>query len=182
MKNRFSPRRRRLHSFTLVELLVVIAIIILLGGLMQPAIRTALQKAQSTSCMSNLRGLGVAANLAATDNNNLYPQINQTAPPLPYPNTVQGFVGVLGPYGIATNNIQCPTDMGQNPSAFSKYNSSYEWDPVFDDETPGIAVIYISPTVVVPVNSNRVRLAMDFNPIHRGRPNVLFGDGHVTFH
>jgi len=72
--------------------------------------------------------------------------------------------------------------MGQNPSAFTMYGSSYEWDPVYDDETPGIPVIYISPTVVVPVNSNRVRLAMDFNPIHKGRPNVLFGDGHVSFH
>ena len=179
---RFSPRRRRLHSFTLVELLVVMAIIALLGGLFEPALRTAMEKAQSTKCMNNLRSIGVAANLAANDNNNLYPQINQTAPPPPYPSTVPGLVGVLGPYGISTNSIQCPVDMGLNPSAFSLYGSSYEWDPVYDDETPGIPVIYISPTVVVPVNSNRVRLAMDFNPIHKGRPNVLFGDGHVSYH
>jgi prepilin-type processing-associated H-X9-DG protein len=53
---------------------------------------------------------------------------------------------------------------------------------VFDNEPINATVVYITPTVSIPVNSSRVRLAMDFTPIHHGRPNVVYGDGHVAEH
>jgi prepilin-type N-terminal cleavage/methylation domain-containing protein/prepilin-type processing-associated H-X9-DG protein len=177
-------RRYHLLAFTLVELLVVIAIISLLVTLALPSMTAAMQKARSMKCAANLRAIGLAASQCATDNNNQYPAINQAAAPV-YPSGTPGvtnLIGALGPYGISTNSIQCPIDMQSQASAFSKYQSSYEWDPVFDNEPVNSTVIYITPTVAVPVNSSRVRLAMDFNAIHRGRPNVVYGDGHVSSH
>jgi prepilin-type N-terminal cleavage/methylation domain-containing protein/prepilin-type processing-associated H-X9-DG protein len=175
-----SRRKRHLASFTLVELLVVIAIIGLLVSLSQPALAMALKKAQSIKCSVNLRSIGTAVSLAATDNNNTYPEINQTAPPLPYGSDVQGIVGVLGPYGITANSVECPSDilMGKG-SSFTQYGSSYEWMPAFDDEAVNATVIYINPGTAIPVNSSRVRLCTDFNGLHRGHPNALYGDGHV---
>jgi prepilin-type N-terminal cleavage/methylation domain-containing protein/prepilin-type processing-associated H-X9-DG protein len=176
----FYLKRTRV-AFTLVEILVVIAIIALLVGLSGPAFSKAMAKANSMKCASNLRSIGIAASQAATDNGNAYPEIDQAAAPI-YSPPGPSLITALGPYGIVTNSIQCPMDMQSSPSAFSKYGSSYEWDPVFDDEELNATVIYVSPTYTIPINSSRVRLVTDFNPVHRSHVNAVYGDGHVSTH
>ena len=68
----FSRRNRR-RSFTLIELLVVIAIIAILAAILLPALQAARGRANSTSCLSNMRQLGQIYNFYSEDYNYYLP-------------------------------------------------------------------------------------------------------------
>jgi len=55
------------RGFTLIELLVVIAIIAILAAILFPVFARAREKARQTSCLSNLKQLGLASNMYAQD-------------------------------------------------------------------------------------------------------------------
>lgn len=57
----------RSKGFTLIELLVVIAIIAILAAILFPVFARAREKARQTSCLSNLKQLGLAAHMYAQD-------------------------------------------------------------------------------------------------------------------
>ncbi len=66
------PMRRR-AGFTLIELLVVISIIALLIAILLPALGAARQAAQSTTCLSNTRQMGLAIQMYADEYNGFFP-------------------------------------------------------------------------------------------------------------
>jgi prepilin-type N-terminal cleavage/methylation domain-containing protein len=65
--------KRNRNGFTLIELLVVIGIIGILAGLLLPGLANAKAQAKATTCINNLRQLGIGLKLYVDDNNSRFP-------------------------------------------------------------------------------------------------------------
>jgi general secretion pathway protein G len=189
------------RGFTLIELLVVIAIIAILAALIFPTFARARAKARETQCKSNLKQLGLAVEMYASDYDGLYP-FAVDAPDSHCPQIWDGFPkwqaliphmprvkDVLQPYLHNREVLHCASDSGYShlentpyeidaePVAFQAVGSSYHY-------RTELAFTRTGPSLLA--NPSETNVLMDgHGSWHGGRKyvdgrwNVLYGDGHV---
>jgi prepilin-type processing-associated H-X9-DG protein len=135
--------RRATTAFTLVELLVVIGIIALLISILLPALGKARKQAQTTSCMSNLRQIGIAYRFYAEANKGYLPYIRNNVwiaePSQPQPEQDLYWFKALAPFiskGYdplgADASARIPKVIGACPTWFEWQDSnelSNNWRP-----------------------------------------------------
>ncbi len=175
------PRRPTLHAFTLIELLASIGIIACLVGMLLPAIGQVRQKALATACSQNLRQIGIASQLYATDNDQNFPLIEAWPSDPVYASTdgATTLLGALGPYGLTAASLKCRADLA-GPNYYAKEGSSYEWCPMANNQKlTSIKLNFGGGPRDGDVPLSRLLVAFDYSAVHNEKSNILFGDGHV---
>ncbi|MFO1487398.1 MAG: prepilin-type N-terminal cleavage/methylation domain-containing protein [Verrucomicrobiota bacterium] len=116
MKSIRTPQCR--GGFTLIELLVVVGIIAILAAMLLPALARAKAKAQSVSCLSNLRQIGLAMNLYAEDANGFLPGTSHSS-------LSNSWIYSLAPYLASVDKIRiCPADQARD-ARLANHGTSY---------------------------------------------------------
>lgn len=198
----YSHAMRRLGSFTLIELLVVIGIIAILAAMLFPVFGAAREKARSTRCVANLKQIGAAVEMYATDYDDHYPFAKDPADEfcpiiwsdfpiwqswIPY---MPRLPDTLNPYIRNREVWHCPSDTGYSeledagipldgrPTSFDAFGTSY----FYRTEIAFRQLLVGSLSAPAEVN-----LIFDAHGRWHGRSerrsrkrwNILYADGHV---
>ncbi|BDI33724.1 hypothetical protein CCAX7_57750 [Capsulimonas corticalis] len=114
-------------GFTLIELLVVIAIIAVLAAILFPVFAKVREKARQTSCLSNMKQLGLGFMQYEQDSDDNFP-ITAAYPASQGDYLGQGWGGEIYPYIKSTGVYQCPDDATKPPApsgGVTSYVNSY---------------------------------------------------------
>ncbi|MES2460729.1 MAG: DUF1559 domain-containing protein [Armatimonadota bacterium] len=104
---------RRFSGFTLIELLVVIAIIAILAAILFPVFAQAREKARQTSCLSNIKQIGLGFMMYVQDADETFPPCLLCVPTLnggSTSDTRMPYDRQIAPYTKNDQIFACPSD------------------------------------------------------------------------
>jgi prepilin-type N-terminal cleavage/methylation domain-containing protein/prepilin-type processing-associated H-X9-DG protein len=97
------------HGFTLIELLVVIAIIAILAAILFPVFAKAREKARQSSCLSNVKQIGLGLIQYAQDFDEMFPRPWNNIPGVIPGSNYVTWVDMIMPYCKNLQMFQCPS-------------------------------------------------------------------------
>ncbi len=186
-------------GFTLIELLVVIAIIAILAAIVLPALSRARENARRAVCTNHLKQIGIALEMYADDNDEFYPFCRGT---IAWGQNPPGWMEQLFPYINNKAVYRCPS----YPKDISDYHYFLSARAAYIDAGYQQAAtcrkrIRFPSAFVLSGDCNYRFVEPDcdkddytqnctgwqedsthWKPHHSGGLNILFADGHVSWH
>ena len=115
------------RAFTLIELLVVIAIISILAAILFPVFARARENARRSSCMSNLKQIGLGIMMYTQDYDERLPSSKANNGGDTRAGVRQGFYNYIEPYVKNVQVFKCPSDPSANPDNISSYGYNFTY-------------------------------------------------------
>jgi type II secretory pathway pseudopilin PulG len=182
------PKSRR-AAFSLIEVLVMVAVIVALAAVfLRPAGRP--PRAQRIECFNNLKNVGLAFRIFATDNGDKFPGVILTSNV-----TDLASIRIEQVYAYLTNELStpkilyCPADNERTPAEsftnFTAKNISY-FASLTSHETRPQSFLAGDRSILVDGKSAPRLLSLSTNAalswskeIHEGQGDIAMGDGSV---
>ncbi len=180
-------------AFTLTELLVVVAIIAILAAILFPVFARARERARQTSCVSNLKQIGLGLKQYAQDYDGSYPEKSTVLGNsfLRAADDPQSLPHVLEPYIKGHQIWVCPSgweDLQKAGNTYAYYLSSIASNNPdanegngnqFDASVVTDAYLYKSVSTLGVIGNPIAQAKSNRYCPHFDRYNQLYFDGHV---